>query len=1446
MGRTNHSYNGMLSAIARKSLPRFTNYAKDTASLSTIFGNEYSTINKRGNDSLTNIISKDFNTPEEYIKETNVGPIITLNGDRTVTMIAGETYTDLGATSDGGGTVTVDTSNLDTNAVGTYTVSYSATEDRDGINYTRVENRFVNVVAPEEWVPGYTTVPVTLTDKLQPSLNGLALGQKYVFDFSQTRGKDFRLSNDGTTEFTEGVIEAESTLVYTVPDNFNLPLYYYSPNTPNIGGYFWISNVVYSDQGILKIGGVSSLTRGQTYRFYFSSDYGTNVLLALTADGTTFTEGVTTTDTTLTFIVPTKYSPNTIYMKSPTVSGIGSSLSITGALDDGTIYYDNGILKATDITAMERGNTYVLYFSSDYGTSVLLALTADGTTFTEGVTTTDTTLTFIVPTKYSPNTIYMKSPTISGIGSSLSITGALDDGTIYYDNGILKATDITAMERGNTYVLYFSSDYGTNVLLALTADGTTFTEGVTTTDTTLTFIVPTKYSPNTIYMKSPTISGIGSSLSITGALDDGTIYYDNGILKATDITEMERGNTYVLYFSSDYGTNVLLALTADGTTFTEGVTTTDTTLTFIVPTKYSPNTIYMKSPTISGIGSSLSITGALDDGTIYYDNGILKATDITAMERGNTYVLYFSSDYGTNVLLALTADGTTFTEGVTTTDTTLTFIVPTKYSPNTIYMKSPTISGIGSSLSITGALDDGTIYYDNGILKATDITAMERGNTYVLYFSSDYGTNVLLALTADGTTFTEGVTTTDTTLTFIVPTKYSPNTIYMKSPTISGIGSSLSITGALDDGTIYYDNGTLKATGITSLYRGVSNVFYFSSEYGTNIALSTSLNGANLTEGISNTETSLTVTLPSTYPYSTIFIKSLDTPNIGSSLTVPGSLNTGTIYYDNGTLKATGITSLYRGVSNVFYFSSEYGTNIALSTSLNGANLTEGISNTETSLTVTLPSTYPYSTIFIKSLDTPNIGSSLTVPGSLNTGTIYYDNGTLKATGITEIDVGTEYVFYFSSDYGTEILLSLTEDGPTYTEGVTTTDTTLTVTLPSTFTADTIYIKSPNTSGIGSSLTVISGISSWTLKDKISDPSGLNAGFGVFDNASISGDGAWISIGSPDDGGAEGVLGYGNVFMYSKNTDITYSKTQDIAPTTAEQYYFGYKTKISRDGNYLCVIKGNSGIYAGLQMFKRTNNTWSRIASLVQTQYTPLAVELSEDATYIATGNSNNVDEVQIYIKSANDTTVTLLSNINPPEDTLYGIRSISISDNGELLCFGTPYVESNTGNVYVYTSNDNWSSNTYAVIQAPELGGYFGYAVSISGDGNFIAAGLPLYDQVYIYKRSGSSWSLSSTINGPTDYAYGVSVSLSQNADYLVVGSLYASGIYVGDHVYVYYKDGNDNWNLKQTIAGDTGSGFGIFVHTSSEGNYVLATAVEDSADGSSSKANVYVYYGT
>ena len=69
-------------------------------------------------------------------------PVITVAGDNPATVELGATYTDAGATADGGETVTT-SGTVDTSTVGTYTITYSAT---DAAGNTGTATRTVNVV----------------------------------------------------------------------------------------------------------------------------------------------------------------------------------------------------------------------------------------------------------------------------------------------------------------------------------------------------------------------------------------------------------------------------------------------------------------------------------------------------------------------------------------------------------------------------------------------------------------------------------------------------------------------------------------------------------------------------------------------------------------------------------------------------------------------------------------------------------------------------------------------------------------------------------------------------------------------------------------------------------------------------------------------------------------------------------------------------------------------------------------------------------------------------------------------------------------------------------------------------------------------------------------------------------------------------------------------------
>ena len=137
-------------------------------------------------------ITEDSPTPPD-----TVFPVITILGDNPATVELGSSYTDAGATSDGGETVSTSGS-VDTNTVGSYDITYSAT---DAAGNTSTATRIVNVVD--------TTAPVvTLTG---PATVTVELGGTYT-----ELGATATDASGTVTVVTSGTVDTDTVGSYTV------------------------------------------------------------------------------------------------------------------------------------------------------------------------------------------------------------------------------------------------------------------------------------------------------------------------------------------------------------------------------------------------------------------------------------------------------------------------------------------------------------------------------------------------------------------------------------------------------------------------------------------------------------------------------------------------------------------------------------------------------------------------------------------------------------------------------------------------------------------------------------------------------------------------------------------------------------------------------------------------------------------------------------------------------------------------------------------------------------------------------------------------------------------------------------------------------------------------------------------------------------------------------
>jgi Cu/Ag efflux protein CusF len=314
--------------------------------------------------------------------DDNVPPVITIIGDNPATVELGDAYVDQGATAfdEFHGVTTVSSSGtVDTSTVGTYTITYSAT-DLDG--NTASATRTVNVVdttAPVVTVTGdnpatvelgatYTDAGATATDA-SGAVTAVASGTvdtttvgSYTITYTSTDAS----GNAGTATRTVNVVDTTAPVVTVTGDN---------PATVELGG-------TYTDEGATATdasGDVTVVTSGDTVD---PDTLGTYTITYTSTDASgnagTATRTVNVVDTT-----------------APVFTSSSTFIVDEGATDVGTV-------TATDVQSI----TFTISGS-------VLAITSDGV------------VTFIEPADYEGSYITDDPSSLPYGGATVSFTATV-------------------------------------------------------------------------------------------------------------------------------------------------------------------------------------------------------------------------------------------------------------------------------------------------------------------------------------------------------------------------------------------------------------------------------------------------------------------------------------------------------------------------------------------------------------------------------------------------------------------------------------------------------------------------------------------------------------------------------------------------------------------------------------------------------------------------------------------------------------------------------------------------------------------------------------------------------------------------------------------------------------------------------------------------------------
>jgi hypothetical protein len=305
----------------------------------------------------------------------------------------------------------------------------------------------------------------------------------------------------------------------------------------------------------------------------------------------------------------------------------------------------------------------------------------------------------------------------------------------------------------------------------------------------------------------------------------------------------------------------------------------------------------------------------------------------------------------------------------------------------------------------------------------------------------------------------------------------------------------------------------------------------------------------------------------------------------------------------------------------------------------------------------------------------------------------------------------------------------------------------------------------------------------------------------------------------------------GAVYIYYRSNGNYTQQAKLLASDGGADDHFGTSVSINSTGNILVVGSNfaavGSNLYQGAAyVFTRSGTTWTQRAKLTASDGTAnnffgASVAINAVGNYIAI---TSYGSTSAYIYTGSGVTWTQQAKVTPSV-VLVGQQNLALNSAGDYLVV--------TNSVYKRTGTTWALEQTIAAPIGSSI--YFGWSTAINDTGDCIAISdwnstattITSAGAVYMYSRTGTTWTLQQKLNAivpTTGDSFGYAVSMTPDANTIMIGAIgydpLDPAINNAGSVYIFDKIGS-TWTQQQILlAGNrvAGDGFGYTVDINSD----------------------------